>query len=138
MHIDELLKLGVIRRSTSRHRGPAFIVNKHSEQLQGKSRMVIDYRRLNDNAVDDSYDIPDKSDLINGIQNSKVFSKFDCKSGFWQLRMDPSSIEWTTFTCLLGHFEWLVMHFGLKNAPSIFQQKMTKSLGNIKNLFLFT
>ena len=41
--------------------------------------MVIDYRRLNDNTVDDGYDIPDKSKLI----NSNIFNKFDCKSGFW-------------------------------------------------------
>ena len=44
--------------------------------------MVIDYRRLNDNTIDDRYDIPDKSELINNIHGSKIFSKFDCKSGF--------------------------------------------------------
>ena len=68
MHISELLRLKVIRKSTSRHRSPAFIVNKRSEQVRGKSRMVIDYRRLNDNTIDDGYDIPDKSELINSIQ----------------------------------------------------------------------
>ena len=60
LHINELLKLGVIQKSTSRHRSPAFIANKHSEHVKGKSRMVIGYRRLNDNIVDDAYDIPDK------------------------------------------------------------------------------
>ena len=81
MHITELLKLWVIRKSTSRHRSPACIVNKHSEQVRGKSRMVIDYRRLNDNTIDDGYDISDKSELINNIHGSKIFSKFDCKYG---------------------------------------------------------
>ena len=41
--------------------------------------MVIDYRRLNDDTVDDAYDIPDKTELLNIIQGSKMFSKFDCK-----------------------------------------------------------
>ena len=54
--------------------------------------MVIDYRRLNDDIVDDGYDIPDKSELINSIQESKIFSKFDCKSGFWHIKMHPDSI----------------------------------------------
>ena len=82
MHITYLLKLGVIRKSTSRHRSPVFKVNKHNEQVRENSKMVIDYRRLNDKTVYDGYGIPDKSKLINNIQGSKIFSKFDCKPGF--------------------------------------------------------
>ena len=44
--------------------------------------MVIDYRRLNDNTVDDAYDILDKTELLNSIRGNKIFSKFDLKSGF--------------------------------------------------------
>ena len=56
-HINDLLKLDVIRRSNSPYRSIAFLVNKHSEQKRGKSRMVINYKRLNDNTEDDGYDI---------------------------------------------------------------------------------
>ena len=77
MHINELLRLGVIRKNTSRYRSLAFIVNKHSKQVKVKSRMVVDYHRLNDSTIDDAYDIPDKTELINSIQDSKIFSKFD-------------------------------------------------------------
>ena len=57
-HINDLLKLGVIRRSDSPHRSVAFLMNKHSEQKRGKSRMIINYKKLNDNTKDDGYDIP--------------------------------------------------------------------------------
>ena len=98
-HINDLLKLEVIRRSDS----------PHSEQKRGKSRMIINYKRLNDNTKDDGYDIPTKEYLLEKIKNFTIFSKFDCKSRFWQVKMHPESICWTTFLCPEGHFEWLVM-----------------------------
>ena len=73
MHIEELLQLKVIRKSTSRHRSPAFIVNNHSEQKRGKSRTVINYKRLNDNTLNNSYKIPNKEELVNCIQNANYF-----------------------------------------------------------------
>jgi len=80
-------------------RSPAFIVNKHSEQKRGKTRMVYNYKRLNDNTQLDGYTILSKDVLINRIQKAKWFSKFDLKSGFHQVKMDPESIKWTAFSC---------------------------------------
>lgn len=82
MHIEELLKLGAIRESKSPHRSTSFIVRNHTEEVRGKSRMVINYKRPNDNTVDDAYNIPNKQEWINRIQGSKYFSKFDLKGGF--------------------------------------------------------
>ena len=113
MHINDLLKQGVIRRSQS-HRSIVFLVNKHSEQKRGKSIMVINYKRLNDNTEDEGYDIPTKEYLLGKIKNYNIFSKFDCKSGFWQVKMHEDSIPWMDFSCSEGHFERLVMSFGLK------------------------
>jgi hypothetical protein len=86
--------------------------------------MVINYKRLNDNTVDDAYNIPNKQEWINRIQDSKYFSKFDLKAGFWQVKMEKESIPWTAFTCPHEHYECLVMSLGLKNAPALFQRKM--------------
>ena len=60
MHIDELLEKQYIQRSNSKHNSASFIVNKHSEQKRGKSRMVIDYRNLNAKTITYNYPIPNK------------------------------------------------------------------------------
>ena len=86
--------------------------------------MVIDYRDVNKKSVKDGYQIAQARVLINKLTGAKVFSKFDAKSGFWQVKMHPDSISLTTFGTPQGHYEWLVMPFGLKQASSIFQRKM--------------
>ena len=52
--------------------------------------MVIDYKRLNDNTKDDGYDIPTKEYLLGKIKDCTIFSKFDCKLGFWKVKMHPN------------------------------------------------
>jgi hypothetical protein len=86
--------------------------------------MIINYKRLNYNMVDDAYNILNKQEWINRIQGSKYFSNFDLKAGFWQFKIEEESIPWMAFTCPQGHFEWLVMPLGLKNAPTLFQRKI--------------
>lgn len=132
--IGELLHQGLIQPSNSPHSSPAFIVRNHAER--GKARMVINYKALNDNTTFDGYYLPNKDELIYQVRNSKLFSKVDCKSGFWQIMLDDQSKPYTAFSCPQGHYEWNVMPFGLKKAPQIFQRRMDNIFREDRDLIL--
>ena len=68
--------------------------------------------------------MPNKKDLLQNLCQAKIFSKFDLKSGFWQIQVKEEDIYKATFTVPFGHYEWNVMPFGLKNAHSKFQKVM--------------
>ena len=105
----------LIKRNFSSHRSSVFLVRKHNEEKKKrKVRLVINYKRLNDNAYDDAYKIPNKDSLINSIQGCKYFSQLDCKSGFWQIRLEKDGKPWIAFSCPCGLYECNVMSFGLK------------------------
>ena len=95
------------------------VVNE-AERKRGKARMVINYKKLNQLTKIDNYFLPNKEVLINLVKSKKFFSKFDCKSGFWQIKMKETSITYTGFSTSQGFYEWIIMPFGLKNAPRFF------------------
>ena len=100
------------------------MVRNRNEINREKTRMVVNYKQLNDNTIFDGYFLPNKETLIHKTRGKKIHSKFDCKSGFYQIKMAERSKPLTAFSTPQGHYEWNVLPFGLKNASQIFQRKM--------------
>lgn len=124
IQIKELLEMKLIVRSKSPHSSPAFLVENEAEKRRGKKRMVINYKALNKETIDDGYFLPKKEELLTLIRGKMYYFGLDCKSGFWQVRLDEESQLLTAFSYPQGQYHWKVVSFGLKQAQGIFQRHM--------------
>ena len=87
----------------------------------GKLRMCVDYRQLNDQTVKNRYPLPLISRLRDQLAGAKHFTRLDLPTAYAHIRIKEGD-EWkTAFRTPYGHYEYLVMPFGLTNAPATFQ-----------------
>ncbi len=122
--IQLLLDAGMIRNSMSEYAAPVLFAPKKD----GKLRLCIDYRMLNQQTVRDRFPTPTASDLISSTAGGRLFSKIDLLAGFHQLRVREEDIHKTAFVTPRGHYEWTSAPFGLSATPSAFQRLMTMVL----------
>ncbi|KAI3827856.1 hypothetical protein L1987_01943 [Smallanthus sonchifolius] len=120
--IQELLDKGFIRPSTSPWGVPVLFVKKKDKSM----RMCIDYRELNKLTVKNRYPLPRIDDMFDQLQGAKYFSKIDLRSGYHQLKVQEKDIPKTAFKTRYGHYEFLVMSFGLTNTPATFMDLMNR------------
>lgn len=123
--VEKMLHQGIIEHSTSAYNSPVVIVKKKD----GSARFCIDYRRLNEVTHDEVAVLPTIQDTLRDLGTAKVFSVLDLKTGYWQIPMQERSRVYTAFSTPDGsHYQFKVMPFGLKNAPSTFQQMMAQEV----------
>jgi hypothetical protein len=103
-------------------RAPTLFVDKKD----GSRRMCVDYRSLNEVTIKTKYPLPRIEDLFDQMRGGKVFSKIDLQSGYHQLKICMEDIPTTAFTSRYGLYEFIVMSFGLTNAPAYFMYLMNK------------
>ncbi|KAL0561573.1 hypothetical protein IC582_002007 [Cucumis melo] len=123
VQLQELLDKGFIRPSVSPWGDPVLFVKKKDVSM----RLCIDYKQLNKVTVKNKYALPRNDDLFDQLQGATVFSKIDLRSGYHQLRIKDSDIPKTSFCLRYGHFEFIVMSFGLTNALTVFDEQSTEA-----------
>ena len=130
--IDELLLKGFIRPSDSPYGAPVLFAKKPD----GTLRMCIDYRALNANTIKDKTPLPYIPEMRDRLTGSTIFTCFDLRDGFYNLRMALDSIGKTAFRTRFGSYEFLVCPMGLSNSPACFMKMMNRIFRDLYDKFL--
>lgn len=126
--VEEILKKGVIERSSSPWASPVVLVKKKG----GSWRFCVDYRRLNAISVKDVYLLQRIEETLPRMGSACLFNMIDLESGYWQVSIDEDDKEKTAFVTPDGLYQFLVMPFGFALAPEIFQRMMDLVLAGLR------
>ena len=129
--IDEELQKSFIRDSKSPWPSPTFLIKKKN----GDYRVIQDYQKLNSFTIPDKTPLPLITDLINQLHGKTLFTKFDIRMGYNNIRIKDGDQQKAAFTTPLGQYEPIVMSFGLRNAPGTFMRAMNKLFQNVQNKY---
>ena len=140
--VTELVKMGIIRPSSSNYNNPCLLVPKKT----GDWRFVTDFRQLNRKIIPDKYPLPHFDDIFDGLgktdpqdQNPRFFSTFDLTKGFYQIPLEEDSCKYTAFNVGFGFFEYTRLPFGISVAPNGFSRMIATAFQHMigKNAFVF-
>ena len=125
--VEEMYQAGLIVPSKSPWCSPVRLVKKKD----GTVRVCVDYRKVNNVTIKDAYPIPKIEDLFSYLGNAKIFTTLDLASGYYQVKLDKESQQYTAFSCEFGFYEYTVMPMGLTNACATFQRLMNSVLDGL-------
>jgi hypothetical protein len=120
VQLNELMDKGFIHPSSSPWGCPALFVKKKDQSL----RLCVDYRPLNAVTIKNKYPLPRIDILFDQLAGAKVFSKVDLHLGYHQIKIHLEDTPKTAFSTRYGLYEYLVISFGLTNAPAHFMYLM--------------
>jgi hypothetical protein len=120
VQLNELLNKGYIRPSSSPWGCPALFMKKKDQSL----RLCVDYRPLNAFTIKNKYPLPRIDILFDQLAGARVFFKVDLRSGYHQIKIRPEDVPKIVFSTRYGLYEYLIMSFGLTNAPAHFMYLM--------------
>lgn len=128
-HIRRWREQGIVEDSSSPHAAPVLLVRKKT----GESRLVVDYRRLNEQTVKQVYPLPNIDDLLERMAGSCMYTVLDLAHGYLQIPLAEHARPLTGFITPEGTGQFTRMVFGLRNAPFEFAKIMDRTTGPLKN-----
>lgn len=127
--IKDMLDKGIISPCTNAEWVANVVLARKKD---GTLRFCVDYKNLNERTDNDPYPLPRIDDCLDALKNCSYYTGLDLASGYWQVRMSPESKSKTCFRTPDGIYQFEVMPFGLKCAPSTFCRLMDNVLGDLK------
>jgi hypothetical protein len=130
--VDKLLAEGIIEKSSSPWNSPLLVVPKKADASgERKWRIVVDFRKLNEQTIGNAYPLPDITEILDQLGQSKYFSCIDMVMGYHQIELSPEDQDKTAFSTKQGNWAYKRMPFGLKTAPATFQAMMNSVLSGL-------
>ena len=125
--VQEMLRNGIIRPSSSPWNSPVILVRKKDNSL----RFVCDFRGLNNVTKKDTYPLPHIRDIIDKMQDAKYWTTLDAAGAYWSMPLNEGDREKTAFTVPRGKYEYNVTPYGLTNAGASYQRMMDMCMSGL-------